>query len=243
MRASVSFYRALIPRVLPAFSRLKSTTPSLTAQIFPLEKESITERDVDEWLSAVRALRKGGHRPDSEAEVYLSQLTDPEPFLEQKFVPTEEQVQEVKRFADLKLPLKEDPSLSFFVNLIMRHGEKAKARKVVNRALYFVYLKTRTDPVRVFYEVLEKMSPVFTIMTKKTGFAKNILLPAPLTKRQRERQVILWLLEGSQKKKSNELAVRLGEEIIAAWEGKSSGYEKRARLHKSAIAQRSFIKL
>lgn len=227
----------------PFLPRFNSTSPSLTAQIFPLEKETITEQDVDEWLSAVKTLRAGDRRPETEAEVYLSQLADPQPYLKEKFVPSEEQLAEIQRYSNMKVPIKSDPVVGFFVNMIMRHGQKAKAQKIVDRAFYLVYLRTRTDPVKVFYEVLEKMSPLFTVKTMKTGFAKNIIVPVPLTKRQRDRQTIIWLLEGSDKKKSNDLSVRLGEEIVSAWEGKSSGYEKKARMHKNAIAQRSYIRL
>lgn len=242
VRAAVPLRRIPLARTTPFLPRFNSTTPSLTAQIFPLEKEAITEQDIDEWLSAVKALKKGDHRPETEPEIYLSQLADPAPHLKEKFVPTEEQIAEVKKYADMKVPMKDDPVVNFFVNMIMRHGQKSKARKIVDRAFYLVYLRTRSDPVKVFYEVLEKMGPLFTVKTMKTGFAKNIIMPAALTKRQRDRQTIIWLLEGADKKKSNDLSVRLGEEIISAWEGKSSGYEKKARMHKSAIAQRAFVR-
>ncbi|RKP32732.1 ribosomal protein S7 [Metschnikowia bicuspidata] len=241
-KVSVPFRRTAVPRAafLPRF---QSTTPSLTAKFYPLEKETITEKDVDEWLAAVKALKQENRRPETEQEIYLAQLADPQPFLNEKFVPTEEQLAEVQRFADMKVPMRDDPVINYFINMIMRNGKKSKARKIVDRAFYIVYLKTRQDPVKVFYEVLEKMSPILTVKTLKTGFAKNVVIPAPLTKRQRDRQAILWLLEGSDKKMSNDLSVRLAEEIISTWEGKSSGYEKRASMHKNAIAQRAYIRL
>lgn len=241
-RAPVLFRRLRTIQQLP-FIRFQSSGPSLTAKIMPLEKETISDKDIDEWLSAVKALKQENRRAETEQEIYLSQLADPEPYLKEKFVPTEEQLAELQLFADMKVPMKDDPVINYFVNMIMRHGQKSKARKIVDRAFYIVYLKTRTDPIKVFYEVLEKMSPLFAVKTLKTGFAKNIIVPVPLTKRQRDRQTILWLLDGADKKMSNDLSVRLGEEIISAWEGKSSGYEKRANIHKNAIAQRAYIRL
>ncbi|WPK27326.1 hypothetical protein PUMCH_004707 [Australozyma saopauloensis] len=228
---------------LPLLRYSSSATTSITAQILPLEKTTVSESDIDEWLAAVNALKKGDHRPETEQEIYLAQLANPEPFLREKFVPTEEQLQEVQRYANMKVPIRDDPVINYFINLIMRHGQKSKARNIVNRAFYIVYLRTRQDPVKVFYEVLERMSPIFAVKTLKTGFAKNVVIPVPLTKRQRDRQTILWLLDGADKKMSNDLSVRLGEEIISAWEGKSSGYEKRAQIHKNAIAQRAYIRL
>lgn len=221
----------------------KAESFSITAQVYPLEKDTITEADVDEWLSAVQTLQAGKKAPESEAEVYLSQLADPEPFLEEKFEPTDEQLAQVENYANKSVPLPSDPVIDNFANLIMRDGKKTRARKQLSRALYIVYLKTRQDPVKLLYETLDKLGPLFHTKVQKTGTAKSRTVPFPLDKRQRNRYAILWILEGSKKKKSLDFSVRLAEEIISAWEGKSSGYDKKTQLHKNAIAHRAYILL
>lgn len=246
--------RLRVPRITPVVSRLaylptqrfNSTAPkdiSLTAQVYPLDKDTITEADVDEWLSAVQTLKEGKKAPETEAEVYLSQLANPEPFLEEKFEPTEDQLAQVENYANKAVPLPSDPVIDNFANLIMRDGKKTRARKQLSRALYIVYLKTRQDPVKLLYETLDKLGPLFHTKVQKTGTAKSRTVPFPLDKRQRNRYAILWILEGSKKKKSLDFSVRLAEEIISAWEGKSSGYDKKTQLHKSAIAHRAYIQL
>ena len=234
-----------IPAVLGAQSiRFNSTKPvSLTADIFPVEKDSITEENVDEWLHAVQSLKSGKLNIETEAEVYLNQLTKPEQFLEEKFEPTEEQLMELEQFKNSEIPLKSDPIVDNLTNLIMRHGKKTKAQKIVTRALYIVYLKTRKDPLEILYETLDKLGPVVTTMVEKTGFAKNRIVPIPLNKRQRNRYAITWILQGAKNKKSPDMAVRLAEEIISAYEGKSSGYDKMSQMHKTAMQQRAYIKL
>lgn len=219
------------------------TEPSLIAQVYPLDKDTITEADVDEWLSAVQTLREGKKAPETEAELYLSQLANPEPFLEEKFEPTEEQLAQVENYANKAVPLPSDPVIDNFANLIMRDGKKTRARKQLSRALYIVHLKTRQDPVKLLYETLDKLGPLFHTKVQKTGTAKSRTVPFPLDKRQRNRYAILWILEGSKKKKSLDFSVRLAEEIISAWEGKSSGYDKKMQLHKNAIAHRAYIQL
>lgn len=222
----------------------KTSNISLTAQVFPLHKENITESDVDEWLNAVKQMRKNGTGGASnELEVFISQLAQPEPFLQEKFEPTAEQLAEVEAFANKKVPLPKDPMIENFTNLIMRHGKKSKAHKILSQALYIVYLKTRRDPMQVLAETLDKLGPLMSTKVEKTGAAKNRTVPYPLNQRQRNRYAITWILEGADKKKSSDYSVRLAEEILSAFEGKSSGYDRKAQMHKSSIAHRAYIRL
>lgn len=222
----------------------KSST-GLTAQVFPLNKEAINESDVDEWLAALKKLRANGadSHVETEAEVYLSTLANPEPYLERDFEPTEEQMAQVAAFANKGVPLRKDEAVTGLTNFIMRHGKKAKAEKTVSRALYLIYLKTRADPVEVLHSTLDKLGPLVTTRTELTGTAKNKIVPVPLTKKQRDRFAFKWILEASKNKKSPELAVRLAEEIIAANEGKSAGYDKKAQMHKTATSNRANLRL
>ncbi|OBA19773.1 ribosomal protein S7 [Metschnikowia bicuspidata var. bicuspidata NRRL YB-4993] len=244
----VSFSRcqstaAQIKAETPQTVQIEEPKIALTAKVFPLEKDQITEKDVDEWLKAVQTLKSGKATPETEAEVYLSQLAQPEEFLKEEFVPTEEQLNEVERYSNKSVPLPNDPVIENFTNLIMRDGKKERAQIKLSKALYIVYLKTRRDPVEVLYETLDKLGPLFQLKVKKTGTAKNRTVPFPLNRRQRNRYAILWIMGGAEKKKSLDFSVRLAEEIIGAYEGKSLGYEKKAQLHKMAITNRAYIEL
>lgn len=241
LRSTLSLARAQGLRCTRVFYSTKPV--SLTAQVLPLEKELVLEADVDEWLAAVEKLKKGkGVQVETPTEVYLSQMTHPESFLEQDFEPTEAQLAEVAEYEGTAIPAREDPVVKALTNMLMRDGRKAKAEKVVQRALYMVYLRTRQNPVQLLTTTLDKLAPVVTTRVEKTGFAKNKVVPVPLTKKQRNRMAITWILDGASKKKSNDGAVRLAEEIVAAYEGKLLGYEKLAQMHRTAMQQRAYIK-
>lgn len=241
--ASQTFVRFNSKLATPGDKNVDTKNISLTANVFPINKESITESDIDDWLAAVQQLKTGKVTPESEAEVYISQLSEPEPFLKEQFEPTEEQLAQVESYATKKIPLHTDPIIENFTNLIMRHGKKSKAETILSKALYIVYLKTRKDPIMILYETLDKLGPLMSTKVMKTGAAKNRIVPYPLNKRQRNRFAITWILEGADKKKSPDYSVRLAEEIISAHEGKSSGYDRKTQMHKSAMAHRAYIKL
>lgn len=224
------------------FSTTTIRLDPILPRILPLQQSTITESHVDEWLSAVRHLRNK-NEPRNETEAYLDQVAKPEQFLKNTFEPTADQIAQLELVANRPVPIKDEPVIQNLTNLIMRHGKKAKAQRIVLRALYIVQLKTRKDPVAVLTETLDKLGPLFRTKTVITGNAKNQMIPVPLNERQRNRYAITWILAGAETKRSPNMLVRLADEILSAYEGKSSGYEKKAQMHKAAMQQRAYIKL
>ncbi|VEU21819.1 DEKNAAC102335 [Brettanomyces naardenensis] len=159
------------------------------------------------------------------------------------FQPSEEQSKEVEVLKGKPLPTHKDEVLDLCVNLIMKDGKKDKARKYLNRALYLIYLKTRSDPVELLKKALDTAAPLVITKTVKTGFAKNYIVPVPLTARQRNRMAFLWILEASDSRASNDFPVRLAEEIMNVYSGNSKILEKRVLSHKLAIANRSYLRI
>ena len=69
-------------------------------------------------------------------------------------------------------------------------------------------------------------------------------LPTPLKERQRRRVAIKWILDAASKRRDRGsgkggFAQRVGEELVAVVEGKSSVWEKRNGIHKMGVAARA----
>jgi small subunit ribosomal protein S7 len=221
----------------------KTANSSVLAEIYPINKNTIEEKDLDDWLNAVEKLKQHVGVKNTAEEIYLNELTKPSQFMVKEFEPTAEQVQETQRYAGKEIPLKSDPTVDNLINLIMRHGRKARARKIVSRAFYIIQLKMRRDPIEILKETLDKLGPLVTTRTLSTGVAKKMVVPIALSEKKRNRFAITWILDASKNRKSNDFAVRLAEEIMNAYEGKSSGYDKKALMHRQATQQRAYIKL
>lgn len=219
-------------------SLLDALEPSETLEAKPASVDP--EEVANEWISAIQQLRSqikkdGFEEPESGPHSKY--------YEKYKFEPTPEQIKQAEDLAEKPIPLKHDPVLEHCTNMIMKDGKKARAQRVMGRALYIVRLQLRKDPVEVLKEVLEKMSPLMAIRTQKSRAAKAIVMPVPLTQRQRHRTAFLWILDGAAKRRSADFEVRLGEELVAAYQGKSSGYDKRLQIHKTAMLQRAYVKL
>lgn len=219
-------------------STSKTQIPESSAkQQIPQSKEA--DEIADEWIRTIQRMRE-----EIRAEGFTKVETPKSEYMEKYGIePTPEQIAKAESLAGKPIPLKKDPIVDHCTNMIMKDGKKSRAQKVMGQALYIVRLQLRKDPVEVLREILEKMAPLMAIRTHKTRAAKSVVLPVPLTERQRHRTAFLWILEGAEKRRSPDLSVRLGEELIAAYEGKSSGYEKRLQIHKTAMLQRAYVKL
>lgn len=159
------------------------------------------------------------------------------------FQPTAEQVTASEELKGKGLPKQKDEVLELAVNIIMKDGKKEVARKHLNRTLYLLFLETRSNPVEKLKEALDIVAPIVVTKTVKTGFAKNYTVPVPLTQRQRNRMALLWILNSSDSKASNDFSVRLCDEILHVLSGKSSLMDKKVLSHKMAIANRSYLSI
>lgn len=219
---------------------IKLKNYSLFSKIYPVNQDTITEKDVDEWISALTKLKNVNKQPESKVEIYLKQFTQANNDVD-SFVPSEKQMKDLTLFENEDIPLKSDPLIDYFTNLVMKHGKKSTAYKYISRALYIIQLKEKVDSVIYLKEAVERLGPVVTTMVYKTGFAKNKIIPFPLTQKQRNRFALRWILEESKMRKSYDFSIRLAEEIISAHNGKSKGYQKKLQMHKLAIKQRAYI--
>lgn len=210
---------------------------------------SMTDEEVDEWLQTIRQARmdilKNGMKrqlvsPDKEITFNLEPTRDSR---EDDFTPTKEQWEQYQSLKSKPLPHKKDPVLEHVTNMIMRHGKKQVAERIISRALHLVYCQTRSDPVELLKKVLDDMAPLMITKTLGTKVAKASVVPVPLNQRQRNRIAWKWIVEGANKRASSDFAVRLGEELVAVSQGIGSGFEKRDQMHKTAIAHRAYIKL
>lgn len=225
-------------------SRFQSTSSKAS------DPNEFSDEKIDEWLEAIKSLRAEFSEHDFLPETSLAppgqsriDIIEEVMARDKKFEPSEQQVEEWERLKDVPIPQRKDPVLQHVTNMIMRHGKKQRAERILSRALYLVFCQLRQDPVEVLKKALDDLAPLMMVRTFNTGVAKAAVIPVPLNQRQRNRIAWKWIVEGTEKRASSDFAVRLGEELISVFKGNSSGFDKRDQIHKTAIAHRSYIRL
>jgi len=137
------------------------------------------------------------------------------------------------------LPIMYDPVLCALVNNLMRNGQKARARRFIVQALDYVEKRKQQDPVVLFHEAIEKVSPLMKLSSAKRA-ARTILTPRALNEKQRRRAGITWLLNASEEQKGPP-GKRIGKEILNILDGKSPALIRKHQLHKTALMNRGNV--
>ncbi|KAK0461757.1 ribosomal protein S7 domain-containing protein [Desarmillaria tabescens] len=141
----------------------------------------------------------------------------------------------------MNIPPPEDPLLEFLATMIMKHGKKAKASKIVSRTLLHIHAYTRAPPLPILREALFAISPLTICLRVKTTALKHIMKPVPLSERRSLRKGISWLLDECKRPGPLSLEERLAREIIEIMNGTSKILGKRDSAHKEAMLNKAYV--
>lgn len=105
------------------------------------------------------------------------------------------------------------------------------------------------DPIRYITLLVDSVAPLIKVfhLAGQAGGGRSLPVPVPITERQRRRTAFMWILESASNKPSrgsgrDQLPNRIGEELVAVAEGRSSVWEKRLTVHKLGTASRINVK-
>ncbi|KAK0568085.1 hypothetical protein OC861_002329 [Tilletia horrida] len=136
------------------------------------------------------------------------------------------------------LPTRTDPTLSFFVGILMKDGKRAQANRIVMDVLGHLHDWTAAPPLPMFTEAINRASPLTRMQSSKSG-GKITQIPIPLNPRQSNHRGIKAIIEASKKRNDRSVSIRLAREILAVLEGSSSVLARKEEQHKVAMANRA----
>jgi len=136
-------------------------------------------------------------------------------------------------------PKFKDVILSKFMNQIMLDGKKSTAERIVYGALDLVETRAKKNPVEVFHEALESISPAVEVRSRRVGGA-TYQVPVEVRPERRQALAIRWLAAAAAKRNENTMRERLAGELMDASQGRGSAVKKREDTHKMAEANRAF---
>lgn len=135
------------------------------------------------------------------------------------------------------IPPADDPLLHYLASHIMQHGERHKASRVVTNMLAQIHRLTEAPPLPILRHAIFLASPSVRIKSHKKS-AKSVMVPMPLSDRQRTFFAVQWLLNASKSRNERKLEDRLAKEVIRIIEGESDVLKKKTEVHKLAVANR-----
>ena len=136
-------------------------------------------------------------------------------------------------------PKYKDVVLSKFMNQIMEDGKKSVAERIVYGALEIVEQRAKKDPIEVFRDALDAISPSVEVRSRRVGGA-TYQVPVEVRPERRQALAIRWLAAAASGRNENTMRERLAGELMDASQGRGNAVKKREDTHKMAEANRAF---
>ena len=146
---------------------------------------------------------------------------------------------EVPKRETLPDPKFHNQEVTKFMNVIMTGGKKSVAERIVYGALEHIAKKGDTDPVEVFSNALQNVRPTVEVKSRRVGGA-NYQVPIEVRQSRRNALAMRWLRDAARKRSEKSMAMRLGNELQEASEGRGGAVKKREEVHRMAEANKAF---
>lgn len=125
------------------------------------------------------------------------------------------------------------------INQIMLDGKKSIAQDILYSAFELIKEKTNREPMEVFLEAVENITPQLEIRTRRIG-GTNYQVPTEVPARRKQTLALRWLVQYARLRNEKTMDVRLANEIIDASKKTGGAIKKREDTHKMAEANRAF---
>ena len=129
--------------------------------------------------------------------------------------------------------------VSKFMNSIMYEGKKSVAEAIVYGALEKIQSKAKQDPVQVFHQALENVSPAIEVRSRRVGGA-TYQVPVEVRSVRRQALGIRWIITAARERNEKTMTERLSAELLDASNNRGNAVKKREDVHRMAEANRAF---
>jgi small subunit ribosomal protein S7 len=129
--------------------------------------------------------------------------------------------------------------LSKFMNMIMEHGKKSVAEKIVYGALDVIEGKGHKESLELVAKALENVQPRVEVKSRRVGGA-TYQVPVEVRPARRLALSMRWLIDAARKRNERTMSAKLAGELLDASEGRGAAAKKREDTHKMAEANKAF---
>lgn len=141
--------------------------------------------------------------------------------------------------------LKPDPRYdsilaSKFINCLMWDGKKTTSQRLLYDAFDEVKKQvSNEEPIDVFVQAIENVKPQIEVRSRRVGGAAY-QVPMQVNRQRQLALAIRWILLAVREKKGRPTALKLAEEIVAAYKKEGSAMTRRENVHRMADANKAF---
>ncbi len=136
-------------------------------------------------------------------------------------------------------PVYNSTLVSKFINCMMWDGKKSVSERIFYGAMDRIRDRTGEDPLPLFKRAVENAKPVVEVKSRRVGGA-NYQVPIEVRPNRRQSLALRWLIRNARARSENEMAERLGTELLDAAQGRGTTIKKKDDVHRMAEANKAF---
>ena len=129
---------------------------------------------------------------------------------------------------------------SKFINCLMLDGKKSVAQNLFYDCLAII--KERLpgeEPIDVFTQAVENVKPAIEVRSKRVGGAAY-QVPMQVNRVRQQSLSFRWILLAVRDKKGRPTALKLADELVAAYNREGAAMTRRENVHRMAEANKAF---
>ena len=126
-----------------------------------------------------------------------------------------------------------------FMNSIMHDGKKSIAEAIVYGAFDLIEQKARSEPLAIFKQALDNVSPSIEVRSRRVGGA-TYQVPVEVRAERRQALAIRWIINAARGRNDKTMVDRLSAELMDAANNRGNAIKKREDTHRMAEANRAF---
>ena len=128
-----------------------------------------------------------------------------------------------------------------FINVVLIHGKKSKAEKIVYDAIDFLKQKIggKESEVTLFKAAVDNVRPSVEVKSRRVGGA-NYQVPIEVPNERRLALGLRWIVDSAKKRNEKDMSKRLGSELLQAYNNEGNSVRKKIETHRMAEANKAF---
>jgi len=138
-------------------------------------------------------------------------------------------------------PVYQSELIQRLINVVMERGKKNVARKIVYEALAVMSKRFGEGPkaLEAFQKSYDQIVPLVEVKSRRVG-GSVYQIPTEVSSARGRSLAFRWLISGASSRTDKTMGLRLGHELLDAYEGRGGAMKKRLDVHKMAEANRAF---
>jgi len=129
--------------------------------------------------------------------------------------------------------------VSRFINRLMNDGKKSVVEKALYSAFNEIEKKLKKNPIEVFKEALENITPKVEVRSRRIGGA-TYQVPVDVSTRRGMALALKWLKTSIENIKSKDLSSKITVVILESLDNKGWAAKKKEEVFKMAEANKAF---